>query len=58
MVAAGFDVKLPDQLVRVEKVGQFRQLVEMSEASNDLKNKVRRRRGAKAMEALAVPYSA
>lgn len=37
----GFDVKLPDQLVRVEKVGQFRQLVEMSEASNDLKNKLR-----------------
>ncbi len=45
-VAAGFDVKLPDQLVRVEKVGQFRQLVEMSEASNDLKNKVRERPGA------------
>ncbi|KAG2438687.1 hypothetical protein HXX76_005233 [Chlamydomonas incerta] len=37
----GFDVKLPDALVRVEKVGQFRTLVEMSEANNDLKNKLR-----------------
>ncbi|GLC55265.1 PSII 6.1 kDa protein [Pleodorina starrii] len=37
----GFDVKLPDQLVRVEKVGQFRQLVEMSDANADLKNKLR-----------------
>lgn len=34
-------MKLPDALVRVEKVGQFRTLVEMSEANNDLKNKVR-----------------
>ncbi|GFR43381.1 hypothetical protein Agub_g4453, partial [Astrephomene gubernaculifera] len=37
----GFDVKLPESLYRVEKVGQFRQLVEMSEANNDLKNKLR-----------------
>ncbi len=43
--AAGCDVKLPDALVRVEKVGQFRTLVEMSEANNDLKNKVRGRAG-------------
>ncbi|KXZ52067.1 hypothetical protein GPECTOR_10g1090 [Gonium pectorale] len=37
----GFDVRLPDKLVRVEKVGQFRELVEMSEVNSDLKNKLR-----------------
>ncbi|KAG2502074.1 hypothetical protein HYH03_000567 [Edaphochlamys debaryana] len=37
----GFDVKLPDKLCRVEQVGQFRELVELSEANNDLKNKLR-----------------
>jgi hypothetical protein len=42
----GFDVPLPDELAHVEKVGQFKQLVELSENSNDLRGKVGAGRGA------------
>ena len=37
----GFEVHVRDDLNRVEKVGQFRELVEMTEVNSDLKNKVR-----------------
>ncbi len=37
----GFDIQVPDDLNRVEKVGQFQQLVELAEVNPDLKNKVR-----------------
>ncbi|GBF93537.1 hypothetical protein Rsub_06257 [Raphidocelis subcapitata] len=35
------EVDLPDDLVRVERVGQFQQLLELTEASQELKHKVR-----------------
>lgn len=35
------EIDLPDDLVRVERVGQFTQLVELTEASQELKHKVR-----------------
>jgi len=34
------EVDLPDDLVRVERVGQFQQLVELTEQSQELKHKV------------------
>ncbi|EFJ53210.1 hypothetical protein VOLCADRAFT_115791 [Volvox carteri f. nagariensis] len=37
----GFDFKLPEDLVKVEKVGQFRKLVDLSENNNELKNRLR-----------------
>ncbi|GIL85694.1 hypothetical protein Vretimale_13197 [Volvox reticuliferus] len=37
----GFDFKLPDELVKVEKVGQFKKLIDMSESNNDLRNRLR-----------------
>ncbi|GAX84826.1 hypothetical protein CEUSTIGMA_g12247.t1 [Chlamydomonas eustigma] len=37
----GFEIGIPDDLNRIEKVGQFQQLVEQSEMNSDLKNKVR-----------------
>ena len=37
----GLEVELPDALKRVERVGQFQQLVELTEASQELKHKVR-----------------
>jgi hypothetical protein len=36
----GFEITLPDELNRVDKVGQFQQLVEQSEMNSDLKTKV------------------
>ena len=36
----GFEIIIPDELNKVDKVGQFQQLVEMSEMNSDLKNKV------------------
>lgn len=40
-VEEGFEVQIPDDLNRVEKVGQFQKLVELTEVNSDLKNKVR-----------------
>mmetsp|Transcript_29342 Transcript_29342/g.64952 ORF Transcript_29342/g.64952 Transcript_29342/m.64952 type:complete len:729 (+) Transcript_29342:226-2412(+) len=37
----GFEIPVPDELNRIEKVGQFQHLVELSEMNSDLKNKVR-----------------
>ena len=37
----GFEIGIPDELNKVDKVGQFQQLVEMCEMNSDLKNKVR-----------------
>ncbi len=37
----GFEISVPDELNRIDKVGQFQQLVEQSEMNSDLKNKVR-----------------
>lgn len=37
----GFEINVPDELNRVDKVGQFQQLVELSEVNTELKNKVR-----------------
>eukprot|EP00197_Chlamydomonas_leiostraca_P008112 CAMPEP_0202870554 /NCGR_PEP_ID=MMETSP1391-20130828/16057_1 /ASSEMBLY_ACC=CAM_ASM_000867 /TAXON_ID=1034604 /ORGANISM="Chlamydomonas leiostraca, Strain SAG 11-49" /LENGTH=611 /DNA_ID=CAMNT_0049551153 /DNA_START=278 /DNA_END=2109 /DNA_ORIENTATION=+ len=37
----GFEISVPDELNCVDKVGQFQQLVELSEMNTDLKNKVR-----------------
>ena len=36
----GFEIGVPDNLNRIEKVGQFRELVELSEMNSDIKNKV------------------
>lgn len=57
---AGFDFKLPDDLIKVEKVGQFRRLVDMSESSNELKSRVRAllcldERGIELQPSLAAP---
>lgn len=38
----GFEINVPDELNCVDKVGQFQQLVELSEMNTDLKNKVRK----------------
>ncbi|WIA18162.1 hypothetical protein OEZ85_009637 [Tetradesmus obliquus] len=40
-VEENLDLELPEELNRVDKVGQFRQLVEMTEKSSDLKHKLR-----------------
>jgi len=37
-----FEIDLPDDLVRVERVGQFQQLVELTEQSQELRHKVGR----------------
>lgn len=37
----GFEISIPDELNRIEKVGQFQALVEQCEMNSDLKNKVR-----------------
>lgn len=37
----GFEIGVPDNLNRIDKVGQFRELVELSEMNSDIKNKVR-----------------
>lgn len=40
-VEENIEVDLPDDLMRIERVGQFQQLVELTEASQELKHKVR-----------------
>ncbi|GLI70279.1 hypothetical protein VaNZ11_015212 [Volvox africanus] len=37
----GFDFKLPEDLIKVERVGQFKKLIDLSESNNDLKNRLR-----------------
>lgn len=36
----GFEISITDDLNRIDKVGQFQQMVEMTEKDSDLKNKV------------------
>jgi len=37
----GFEINLPDELNRIDKVGHFQQLMEQCEMNSDLKNKIR-----------------